>query len=139
MTGPVILDTNILVSGLLTSERAAPTAEILDEVFAGRLRIVLSMDLLAEYRTVLLRPAIRRRHGLSEAEVDDLLAELTALAAFRDVPSVTAAERRRDEHLLRLQAAALEATLLTGDKRLRAAMPRGVEALSPRAFLSRRG
>lgn len=138
MTQPVILDTNVLVSGLLTSDPAAPTARILDAVLSGRLRIVLSVDLLAEYRTVLLSPPIRRRHGLPEAEVDDLLSEVAALAAFREVRRVSEAERRKDEHLFRLLAAAPEAILVTGDERLRAALSARTEALSPRLFLSRR-
>lgn len=138
MTGAVILDTNVVVSGLLTSDPEAPTARILDELLAGRLRIVLSMDLLSEYRTVLVRPAIRRRHGLSEEEVDDLLAEITALAAFRQTPPASEAERRKDEHLLRLLSAEPGAVLVTGDERLRAGLPSGTNALSPRVFLARR-
>jgi putative PIN family toxin of toxin-antitoxin system len=138
MTRAVILDTIVLVSGILTSDPAAPTSKILDEALAGQVRIVLSVDLLAEYRAVLLRPAILRRHGLSETEVDNLLSEITALAAFREVQPVSEAERRKDVHLLRLQAAAPEAILVTGDERLRAGVPPGIKALSPRAFLSRR-
>jgi len=95
------------------------------------------MDLLAEYRTVLLRPAIRRRHALSEAEVDDLLSEMTALAGFREVRPVSEAERRRDEHLVRLLVAAPDAVLVTGDRQLRARPRPGTRVLSPRAFLSR--
>jgi hypothetical protein len=51
---------------------------------------------------------------------------------------VSEAERRKDEHLFRLQAAAPEATLVKGEERLRASAPPGIEILSPRAFLSRR-
>jgi putative PIN family toxin of toxin-antitoxin system len=138
MTRVVILDTNVLVSALLTSDPEAPTARILDQVLAGRLRIVLSMDLLSEYRTVLLRPAIRRRHGLFDQQVDDLLAEIAALAAFRQTLPASEAERRKDEHLRRLFSAAPEAVLVTGDERLRAGLSPGIEAVTPRDFLARK-
>ena len=96
------------------------------------------MDLLAEYRTVLLRPAIRKRHGLSEAEVDELLGEIAEFAAFREAGSVSDAERRKDIHLHRLLSAAEGAILVTGDEALRAGAAAGVEVLSPREFLARR-
>lgn len=138
MTRAVVLDTNVLVSALLTSDSEAPTSRILDSVLAGRLRIILSVDLLAEYRLVLLRPAIRRRHGLSERDVDELLVELSALAAFRAAEAATDAERRKDVHLHRLLSAVPDAILVTGDEKLRLAAPAGIEALSPRMFFSRR-
>jgi putative PIN family toxin of toxin-antitoxin system len=137
MTRAVVLDTNVLVSALLTSDSDAPTSRILDAVLAGRLRMILSLDLLAEYREVLLRPAIRKRHGLSEDEVDELLAELADLAAFRETRPVSDTERRKDLHLHRLCEAAEEAVLVTGDEELRLHGPAGVEVLSPKAFVSR--
>ena len=138
MTRPVILDTNVVVSALLTREAGAPTARILDAVLSGDLHVVLSLDLLAEYREVLLRPAIRRRHGLSDEEVDDLLAEITAMAAIRETPPVSAAERGRDAHLHLLCRAAGEAILVTGDEALRASGPGGIETRSPRELVGRR-
>lgn len=138
MTGPVVVDTNVLVSGLLTRDESAPTARIVDSILRGELHLLLSTDLLAEYRTVLLRPAIRKRHGLSEAEVDVLLGDIAEMAAFRETEPVSNAERRKDLHLHRLLSAAEGAILVTGDERLRRSVPPGVEALSPNSFLSRR-
>ncbi|HUM02595.1 MAG TPA: putative toxin-antitoxin system toxin component, PIN family [Thermoanaerobaculia bacterium] len=136
MTRAVVVDTNVLVSGLLTRDERAPTARIVDWILRGEFHLLLSMDLLAEYRTVLLRPAIRRRHGLSEEQVDDLLGEIAALAAFRQTLSASEAERRKDEHLRRLLSAAPEAVLVTGDERLRAGLSPGIQALTPRDFLA---
>ncbi len=138
MTGPVVVDTNVLVSGLLTRDDSAPTARIVDSMLRGEFHLLLSMDLLAEYRTVLLRPAIRKRHGLSDADVDELLGEIAEIAAFRETEPVSDAERRKDVHLHRLLSAAKGTILVTGDEALRASPRTGVEVLSPREFLARR-
>src|SRR5665647_3458840 len=68
-----IVDTNVVVGGLLSSETGSPTRRVLDTMLAGRLRFVGSLDLLTEYREVLLRPSIVACHGLTEAEVDEVL------------------------------------------------------------------
>ena len=75
-----VIDTNVVVSGLLTANADAPTARILDAMVAGTVRFALSADLLAEYRLVLLRPRIRRLHGLSEREIDEVLTEIVQAA-----------------------------------------------------------
>jgi putative PIN family toxin of toxin-antitoxin system len=134
---PVVVDTNVLVSGLLTLDERAPTARIVDSMLRGEFYLLLSMDLLAEYRTVLLRPAIRKRHGLSDADVDELLGVIAEIAAFRETRPVSDAERRKDAHLHRLLSAAKGAILVTGDEALRRSPPSGIEALAPKVFLSR--
>ena len=50
----VVLDTNVLVSGLLSEH--GPPGLIVDLVFAGELALVYDARLLAEYRDVLVRP-----------------------------------------------------------------------------------
>jgi len=57
---PAVIDTNVVVSGLLTSLAASPTVRILDGMLVGAFRFLLSVELLAEYRAVLLRQKIRR-------------------------------------------------------------------------------
>jgi hypothetical protein len=47
-------------------------------MLAGTFPVLLSSDLLAEYRLMLLRPNIQRFHGLDAAEVDALLTQITA-------------------------------------------------------------
>ncbi len=74
---PVIVDTNVVVAGLLTGDDASPVARILDGMLAAAFPFVLSEALLAEYRTVLVRPSLRKQHGLTIAEIESIL---TALA-----------------------------------------------------------
>ena len=129
MTGPFVIDTNVVVAGLLTAEAAAPTARLLDALLAGRLPFLLSVELLAEYRQVLLRPRIAARHALSPAEIDEILVDLVANGHVVETrPVARLSFPRGDGHLESLLAAAL---LVTGDERARAAA--GARAVTPAA------
>lgn len=90
MAGVFIIDTNVLVAGLITREAASPVAVILDAMLTGELVYVLSPALLHEYRAVLLRPKMCSAHGLSEAQVDTMLTEIVANAAWREPPAASA-------------------------------------------------
>lgn len=126
MTHLVVVDTNVVVAALLTARNDSPTARTLDAMVDGSLMHVLSPDLLAEYRSVLLRPRLAQRHGLSEAEVDELLATLTANAIWREPPAASAlstveasnprAPDDGDAHLWALLACEPAACLVTGDQ-----------------------
>ena len=134
--GPAVIDTNVVVSGLLTSLSASPTARILDGMIGGRFRFLLSIDLLTEYRDVLVRPRIRARHGLPNASVDVMLTEIAANGAMLEVSQLGDRKARRaDEHLWRLLATAPAATLITGDLRLIARPVRGARVISAREFV----
>lgn len=115
----VIVDTNVLIAGLLTNDANAPTVRILDAMLAGTVRFVMSPALLAEYRAVLLRPAITRRHGLSGPDVDELLTTLVHNALWRESPGADIpAPDRGDDHLWALLANEPDAALITGDRLL---------------------
>ena len=104
MRPTVVVDTNVVVSGLLTHDPRAPTAQILAGMLSGRLHFLLSVALLAEYRAVLLRPKIRERHGLSDEQVDEILGRLAANAAFRSPRREGGSPDPGDDHLLALLA-----------------------------------
>jgi uncharacterized protein len=72
----VIVDTNVVVAGLLTAHEASPVARILDGMLAASFPFVVSEALLAEYRTVLVWPGLRKLHGLTVAEVEATLTDL---------------------------------------------------------------
>jgi hypothetical protein len=46
-SAPAVIDTNVVVSGVLTENPASPTVRILDGMLAGRFRFLLSVDLVA--------------------------------------------------------------------------------------------
>lgn len=132
----LIVDTNVLVSGLLTSESDSPPAEIVDRMLTGQLWFVLSVELLTEYRDVLLRPRIAARHGLTADEIDRILFELTRNAVVREIdPSRHASPDPGDVHLWGLMAAEPTAILVTGDKALLDSPPPGRSVVSPTAAL----
>jgi predicted nucleic acid-binding protein len=114
-----VVDTNVVVSGILAGDDDSPLRRIVDAMLRGELKYVLSEALLAEYRRVLLRPAIVRRHRLTTDEVDVVLEEVVLNAAFRGAPSSPALRvPAGDEHIGALLAATPGAVLVTGDRRL---------------------
>ena len=131
-----VVDTSVLVAGLLTPDPESPPARIVDAMQLGEMRFLLCVDLLAEYRTVLLRPRIRARHGLAEAEVDALLEALATDAVVADI-----AERNErapdpgDDFLWQLLAARDGAGLITGDAALLKRPPPRTRVISPRTFI----
>jgi putative PIN family toxin of toxin-antitoxin system len=132
-----VVDTNVVVSGLLTRDVHSPTARILDGMLRGAFRFLLSADLLTEYRTVLLRAKIRAIHGLSPEQIDRLLAVIAANATIREPePRTTPTDLRGDEHVWHLTALYTGTTLVTGDRALFSAAPRGTTVMSPRRFLT---
>lgn len=126
-----LVDTNVIVSGILTGEQNAPTARILDSMLAGRIPFLISVELLTEYREVLLRPKIRQRHRLSETEIDQVLTDLAA----NGIPIGSRPEVRRegDDYLRWVLESDTSAILITGDSEL--ARPLARRARSPRAFV----
>jgi putative PIN family toxin of toxin-antitoxin system len=129
---PLVVDTHVVVSGLLTSDPAAPTARILDAMLRGDVRFLLSEELLTEYRHVLLRPKIVAAHGLAPREVDEILVRLAANAAVSEPPSLET-EPRDDDHLFALLAAEPAALLVSGDdgaRRRAASRGRSARALA---------
>ncbi len=137
MTPPVLVDTNVVVAGILTASADSPVCRILDAMLAGELRFLLSVELLEEYRRVLARPAIRALHGLTEEAIDRVLTELAANALIReagDAPESTVPDPG-DAHLWRLLRTTPGAVLVTGDRKLLAGPPAFASCMSPRAFL----
>lgn len=115
-----IIDTNVVVAGLLTSRSDSPVAQILDGMLAAAFAFVLSEALLSEYRAVLLRPKLARLHGLTADEVDSLLTDI-ARHAIVLVPSSgpsTIAPDPGDQLLWNLLATRDDLVLVTGDKLL---------------------
>lgn len=67
----VVLDTNILVAGLVSQRGASHL--LLRHALARRLHLLAAPALWLEYESVLKRPEIRQMHGLPERDVDTLM------------------------------------------------------------------
>ena len=130
-----VIDTNVVVAGLLSASADSPTAWILDGMCRGTFPFLLSAALLAEYREVLLRRKIRALHGLGEREVDSLLTTLAANAIVREPAPRTGAPNPKDDHLWSLVRSEKRAVLVTGDRALAEYPPPRIVVLAPRQFV----
>ena len=134
-----IVDTNVVISGVLSAERGTPPSLILTAMVDGHMAFLLSAELLAEYRRVLLRPAIVARHGLDARQVDSLIATLATTGYLRQ-PSADAADGEADpapdcpagdEHVRRLLAHEPWSVLVSGDIELVRSLRGWRQTLSP--------
>jgi len=134
----VIVDTHVVVAGLLTGNAASPVARILDGMLAATFPFVVSAALLAEYRTVLVRPALRKLHGLTVAEVEALLTDIAQHAIVLVPMAVHAAPPAPDlgdQLLWDLLAARADLLLVTGDKALLADRGMRSRVVTPLSFV----
>ena len=127
----IVLDTNVLVSGLLSP--FGPPGDILRLLTIGTVRVCYDARILGEYRQVLRRPAF----SFSHVQVDAVLAQLEADGDLVTAPPLP--ERLPDpddEVFLAVALAGHAHCLVTGNLRHYPAPRRhGVQVVSPRAFL----
>lgn len=141
MLPPAVVDTNVVVSGLLTTQANSPVVRILDGMLAAAFAYVISDALLAEYRTVLRRTPLRKVHRLTSGEIDAVLVDLAQHAivlgpVLAPVPTRSAPDPG-DQHLWELLALRDDLVLVTGDKRLQRDRSMGSRILAPAAFVER--
>ena len=130
-----VVDTNVVVSGLIGADANSPPARILDAMLDGRLIYLMSEPLLQEYSSVIRRQSLVRFHGLKSQEVDILLIELVANAMWRAPVPADDAPDAGDQHLWALLAAYPQSQLITGDRLLLRKPPAGISVISPRRLV----
>lgn len=129
----VVLDTNVLVAGLLSA--AGPPGWIVEAVLTGDLELAIDGAIRQEYEEVLRRPEFR----FPPALVDEILAALDqfALVVAAAAPWPMPLPDPDDEPFLAV-AQASASVLVTGNLRHYPAQSRdGVTVLSPRQFVDR--
>ncbi|HRH74157.1 putative toxin-antitoxin system toxin component, PIN family [Zoogloea sp.] len=136
----VVLDTNVLLSGIAFP--GSVPGKIMSAWRLGSLEVVLSDFILDELRRVL--PRLSHRHGLTSAEIDDLLDILSIQAEVLE-PHVPDEELLRDVNDLPVLGTLLAAVqmgsinyLITGDKDLLVLGDR-YPVISPADFWMRHG
>jgi len=128
-----VLDTNVLVSALITPEGAS--AQLLSELRAGAFEIVVSALLLTELGEVLSRPKFQR--FVSAPEIDAYLDLLRREGTVGNDPEPSAQPLvvdPDDQYLIDLARESRVDALVSGDAHLlelRGAIP----VMSPREFL----
>ena len=75
-----VIDTNVLVSALLTHNLEVATAKVLDSIAKGDITCVYNEDILMEYREVLHRPKFK----FPERKIDSLLTFITQKGIHSD-------------------------------------------------------
>ena len=134
----VIIDTNVVVAGLLTGNDTSPVARILDGMLMAAFPFVVSEALLAEYRTVLVRPGLRKLHGLTVADVETLLTDIAQHAIVLAPVAAPPAPDPGDQLLWELLAARADLLLVTGDKALQRDAGMQPRVVSPQSFVEGR-
>ena len=116
----VVLDTNVLLSGI--AYPASVPGKIMSAWRHGSVEVLLSVYILDELRRVL--PRLANRHGLTSAEIEDLVDALSLQAEVIEPLPVAEADLRDidDQPVLGTLLAALNTSavdyLITGDKDL---------------------
>jgi putative PIN family toxin of toxin-antitoxin system len=132
-----VIDTNILIRSILNPKGS--TGPILEELKAGRFRLVYSEPLLAELADVLTRPRFRSKYNISAANISDILS-LIVLEGEEVFPSASIAACRdpKDNKVLEAAFFGRADVIVTGDEDLFALHPfEGIQILGPTVFLAR--
>lgn len=136
MTPRVVIDTNVVVAGLLTRRGDSPVARVLNGMLAAGFPFALSADLLSEYLDVLHRPALRKLHGLAPDDIERIVTTLAEHAMVLTPRPGPPAPDPGDQHLWDLLAADDALWLVTGDKRLLVPMQDRERVMAPQAFVA---
>jgi putative PIN family toxin of toxin-antitoxin system len=127
----VVLDTNVLVSGLLSEQ--GPPGLIVDLVFTGELKLAYDARLLAEYREILARPELK----IDAVDAEELLRAIEETGeTVAALPWPHRLPDPDDEIVLAVAEAAHATCVVTGNLRHFPRAQRGrVTVFSPREFV----
>jgi uncharacterized protein len=127
----IVLDTNVLVSGLLNPY--GPPGPIAQMLASGELSLGYDARILGEYRAVLLQPKFDFRRDQVDALLEQIQAAGASVAAS---PLSCHLPDRDDEAFLEVAIGAAAEYLVTGNPRHYPAKLRGtIRVVSPGEFL----
>ena len=127
----IVVDTNVLVSGLLSP--FGPPAEVVRLIAANLVQLLYDPRILAEYQQVLTRP----KFPFAPSRVEALLTQVEADGELITAPPlVKPLPDSDDEAFLAVAISGRARFLVTGNLRhFPAAYRQGVSVISPRAFV----
>ena len=132
----VVLDTNVVASAFV--QPLGNPRRILEAWEQGTFDVAVSEPILAEYREVLQRPRLARRHGLTDEEIDLALQTLRRISIYVDTTQpVQAVSDPDDDKFVECALAAEAEMIVSGDvDLLQLGAYGGVQILTPAAFVS---
>jgi putative PIN family toxin of toxin-antitoxin system len=132
----IVLDTNILVSGIISA--SGPSARILDAWRDHRFLLVTSVEILEEVRRVLRYPRIADKYHISSTDVRDLMNLLEQEAVvLSNIPEVSVVLEDPDDNKFLACALQAEADFIaSGDRHLLAIREHGgIPVVTARALM----
>ncbi|HEX8243388.1 MAG TPA: putative toxin-antitoxin system toxin component, PIN family [Longimicrobium sp.] len=129
----IVLDTNVLVSGLLSPN--GPPGRILDLVLAGKVNVVFDDRIIAEYRDVLARPKLR----ISRREAEYVIDRIEDEGVLTPAPPLSLKlPDPKDQPFVEVAVAGAAEVLVTGNQRHFTVgdEPLPVTVLTPADFLN---
>jgi putative PIN family toxin of toxin-antitoxin system len=130
----IVLDTNVLVSGLIAS---GYSASILDAIRQEEFQLITSAHMLAEFSEVISRRHIARKYPLAAEKAETLLDFIRAFAIIvPGAPEDTQVSADRDDDYVLACAVEGQAEyIISGDPHLLDLKShRGIPILTPRKF-----
>ncbi len=114
----VVLDTNVLLSGLMAPD--GTPGRVLAAWFEARFDVVVSLDQLAEIGRVLAYPKIHRKLQWDEQRIEQFIRQLYIRAEVIELPAVSVEVPRdpKDVPILATLKAAGADVLVSGDRDL---------------------
>lgn len=130
------MDANVFVSAVLKPQ--SDLARIFDLLKAGKVKLIISSDILSEIRGVLLYPKLRKRHRRTPRKIDDFL-KRTVRVSIITSGKMKVEEIKDDPEDNKYLAAAAEGKadfIISGDHHLKElGIFQGIRILSPSMFL----
>ncbi len=133
----VVIDTNVLVSRYLSS--MGPPAGVFAHWEREVFELLVSEPILQEYRRALLYPRVAARHGLSEPQIDGVIARIRELATLvrAEEPPAAVTKDPADDKFLACAVAGAADFIVSGDRHLLDLREyRGIPIFPPAAFLA---
>jgi putative PIN family toxin of toxin-antitoxin system len=127
----LVMDTNVLISGLLSPH--SHSARLVGLVAEGLIRVAFDERILAEYREVLARP----KFPFQPAQIEALLTQIEEEGLkITPLPIATRLPDSDDLPFLEVALSAKVDFLVTGNKKhYPPSVRRGIQVLSPKQFL----
>lgn len=132
----LVLDANVFVSAVLKPK--SDLARIFDLVKAGKVKLIISSDILSEVRGVFLYPKLRKRHRRTPQKIDNFLKKTVRVSIITSgkMKVEVIKDDPEDNKYLAAAAEGKADFIISGDHHLRdLGTFQGIRILSPSMFL----